>query len=1095
MSGGFPVKRLFGITTLAAIALLACCFLFLPQLAGSERFRVALEAMLGRALHGEVRLGRLALDFSSGIRVEGLQWIKDGVPRLVLDRLLLDVAWSELPLGRLVVRELRISDGRLTASQQDLAPQEAEAPAKAPASGFSLPAIFPLALELRSVRLEGIDLDFTYPPSQRLHLRNLALSASARADREGLELQGTLDIATLTFSDAKGSLSLPVDLVFDLGGDFGWRGLRARHSALRLGDLTSIPLEIQINTAYHPYEMFLTTRAEPISLAPILALVQPWLPEAWNPCTLTGRLEPWLTIAGRWDADGWHGQATGGLTAAGLNADLPNLAIQVTDGQAQVTLKWMEWYANLLRTLSAEVSVKAVDAAWDQEGLRDFSLLAVSDYHPDGRVDGHMRLRAERTAPRLPFETIVLASSEPRSDSYHLHRLMIKAGDWLHLVGEGDLARQPGQRAGWHLEGRLHSTWELSRLLELLPPAWLQETGVAFAPGASRLRLEGRVGMDAHGMPRDMELGGAATLAPWRVALAGGEYSGTGTRLAWRANQAVTDGPVRARLRGNAALTRNATALPELSIALQGEGDPANGVYRVERLRLGVARELTATLAGRYQAKDEQFEASGSVDPVDLVRLGERFDLAGQPWYAMAQPRGRVGLRFNAAGRLAELAQLDGRSWPLQADVQLMLADLAGQWGGWSVEEANGVLQAATRPQEPRRIRLSGDLRARPRPFFMEGGGPVKLLFDVTGQELEQWRLNQVRAVLPGLVLDASGGVAGTGRLLRGEGGIANLLTPLLVDVTGKARADSGPVTEWSLFKAARGPVTARLTLDPNGLSWKGEGVFLQRAAGKVSGVKTLWLTGPPPATSSSQRRAFALERLATPASWSASDRRLRIDALEIAGVKAEEIGLDLSFHEETIRGSHLEMRLLGGRIGGNLLVDAVRPGRIDAVLEGVGIDLNQLLPEGERLARDSSVDCVARLALRFEKESGKLSWGRSEMSLIFTRIGREALDRLLLALDPRESNPALVNARSKVAYANPASLDLQLAKGTVKLRIEFASGLISSLNVERIPLGVLGRFERIGRELVPLENLMRLLTLAGTTHLQLEAHENTPAP
>ncbi len=611
----------------------------------------------------------------------------------------------------------------------------------------------------------------------------------------------------------------------------------------------------------------------------------------------------------------------------------------------------------------------------------------------------------------------------------------------------------------------------------------------------TRLRLEGRVGVDAQGMPRDMELGGAAALAPWRVALAGGEYSGTGTRLAWRANQAVTDGPVRARLRGNAALTRNQVALPELRVALQGEGDPASGVYRLERLRLGVARELTATLAGLYWAEGDRFEASGSVDPVDLVRLGERFDLAGQPWYAMAQPRGRVGLRFDAAGRLADLAQLDGLSWPLQAEVQLAAADLAGQWGGWSVEEVNGVLKATTRPEEPRRIRLGGDLRARPKPFFMEGGGLVQLAFDVTGQELEQWRLDQARAVLPGLTLDASGRIAGSGRLLRGQGGIADRLTPLRVELTGKARADLGPVTEWSLLKTAKGPVTAQVTLDPNGFSWRGEGVALSRATGRLSGVKRLWLTEPPAVARAGSRRAFSLERLATPVSWASSDRRLRIDALEIAGTKAEEIGLDLSFQEETIRARHLEMRLLGGRIGGNLLVDAIRPGRIDAVLEGVGLDLNRLLPEGERIARDSSVDCVARLALRFEKESGKLSWGRSEMSLIFTRIGKEALERLLLALDPRESNPALVNARSKVAYANPASLDLQLAKGTVKLRIEFAQGLISSLNVERIPLGVLGRFERIGGELLPLENLMRLLTLAGTTHLQLEAHENTPAP
>ncbi|MBF0445845.1 MAG: hypothetical protein HQL68_09650, partial [Magnetococcales bacterium] len=187
----------------------------------------------------------------------------------------------------------------------------------------------------------------------------------------------------------------------------------------------------------------------------------------------------------------------------------------------------------------------------------------------------------------------------------------------------------------------------------------------------------------------------------------------------------------------------------------------------------------------------------------------------------------------------------------------------------------------------------------------------------------------------------------------------------------------------------------------------------------------------------------------------------------------------------------NLSCRLLDGTMAGDLTVQGGSDPTVRLNLEGVSLKLNKLLPKEEQIPGDSRVSFVSRNSFMFQKEDGQIDWGGSELTLIFTKIGREATDRLLLSLDPKQSNPAIINARSKINLANPSRLHFQLLKGIVKLQIDFNDGLLSSLKIDRIPMGVLGSFDSFKELLAPVAQLTQLLKLMGAGQFNLDDNEN----
>ena len=120
-------------------------------------------------------------------------------------------------------------------------------------------------------------------------------------------------------------------------------------------------------------------------------------------------------------------------------------------------------------------------------------------------------------------------------------------------------------------------------------------------------------------------------------------------------------------------------------------------------------------------------------------------------------------------------------------------------------------------------------------------------------------------------------------------------------------------------------------------------------------------------------------------------------------------------------------------------------------------------------------------LTVFFNPETGALDLSRTELDLYITHIGKEALDRLLVYLDPEGSRPALVGARAQVRLALPGRVTLQLKRGMMNLEILFSQGLFSKFSLQRIPVGKIKMVKELTKGVPNWDTIVQSMTLIGS--------------
>ncbi|MBF0262126.1 MAG: hypothetical protein HQL97_09875 [Magnetococcales bacterium] len=1214
----------------------------LQTIVSSEPFKRHLIAVLGHDLPGTITIDALTLDYTNGLQARQIAWRHEERTLFRLDGINLAIDWPDILLGRLTIREVRIHGGRLDLSSAHLSGEpDATSEASTPPTPHPVLApawiatTLPLKLALQSFVVEDIDLAYEPMPGARLTVRQLAMRAALRADRQGVDLTGRITIDELAYADALGAVRLPVTLDMDLGNETGHG---ARRSTLRLGNLLTVPLDARLTLDRHPAEIDLRLRAEPVELAPLLALVKPWLPEAWQAARLTGKGGGAWRFQGVRDDHGLSGSGEGAIELTDLDARLPGEQERLLEhGSARLAIAGMRVEGGEWRGMESELRLTAERLVTPEAQVGKGSVLMGAEHRPDGSMVGHGRIKAERLlaggdgegARPLRFETKLLAAFDPERERFSIDRLLVRLDDIARIGGALTLTPDGENDGEQSLSGSLSATVDGRKLAVALARLLPGGVTLSVSPGESRLSMRGHATLMANRLPRRITLGGVVDLAPWAWS---DDEAGVGGRLerlklAWKAHRPVADGPVEgmvkgtiglAELRGGVDLTSEET---EIKLEAQGHLLPESGVWegrlrvdgqlerpvfavdirmdrfaglleaeakgvfsheapfgdavvnqswrghgrkvtvrdgeyqwlwpdfqwsaqassalntgqhRLESFAIDAEGALKARLEGAYQSGDDHLRLTGGLERLELGRLGLVASDEGGAGATHQPFLGNVAVKVDLEGRPGSL-----KGWsrevppPLRLELTASASGVEGRWGSERLTGGKGNVNLRFAPEPGVGVTLRADLHAgrweRPEalPNFHGGGGTpsppnrappareshgflleqARLEVELVGRDPDHWRLNRLKGGVPGLEAELQGEVAGLSGLFDPrELRLPERLAGLFVDVSGRARADlerANPVlatleargtgrgeVEWSLFKAVNGPFITRLLVSPRELGVTHGDFTLRGMTGTLLANKRTWTDRKQVPVKAKTRRVFALERIANPLTSGIEGRRLNIELLELAGVRAEKIAMELSYQEGQLRGQNLRLELLGGTIAGNILLEGSKPARMDALLEGVEVDLNRLLPAEAGSVADGKVDFIARLALRFDKESGRLDLGRSEVGILFTRIGKEALDRLLRFLDPKESNPALSNARSKVAYANPSQMNLQLAKGTIKLKIDFREGMVSGLNLERIPLGVLGQFEQIQQDLAPVENLARLLEWIGMTHLEVETRD-----
>jgi len=155
-------------------------------------------------------------------------------------------------------------------------------------------------------------------------------------------------------------------------------------------------------------------------------------------------------------------------------------------------------------------------------------------------------------------------------------------------------------------------------------------------------------------------------------------------------------------------------------------------------------------------------------------------------------------------------------------------------------------------------------------------------------------------------------------------------------------------------------------------------------------------------------------------------------------------------------------------------------PLHLSADFEMANLDINQLLKKNNQISGDSEIAATLALDAMFQDETGAIDLSRLACRVDITHIGKEALDRLLVFLDPKGSNPTLSNARAQLKLANPSLVNIEIARGQLNLLIEFQGSLIPTFELHRVPIAKMKYIEKLTAAIPNWKTLIPLLDMIG---------------
>ncbi len=215
--------------------------------------------------------------------------------------------------------------------------------------------------------------------------------------------------------------------------------------------------------------------------------------------------------------------------------------------------------------------------------------------------------------------------------------------------------------------------------------------------------------------------------------------------------------------------------------------------------------------------------------------------------------------------------------------------------------------------------------------------------------------------------------------------------------------------------------------------------------------------------------------------------RELAVETLSLLGAPL----IDDAAAELTGRGSEFAIprfyfRSLGGNVAGRLSFRPTSRGR-ELILhsEFAEVDFNRLQPAlRKKLAADATVTGTLALSVELSPEADadyNVIKGVT-CRLNVTRIGSDALDRLLLALDPEGERPAVVRVRKVLKLARPARVEARMERGFAWATVELEGlpgGLSASYSIPRINVAALlgsSLLKEMTGRVVPLLGMLDVL-------------------
>ena len=551
-------------------------------------------------------------------------------------------------------------------------------------------------------------------------------------------------------------------------------------------------------------------------------------------------------------------------------------------------------------------------------------------------------------------------------------------------------------------------------------------------------------------------------------------------------------------------------SLDQIMVSSKTKEDIFSQDYRLERLHVSGGPLFDVTVKGQYQMTEQQFSAHLDIPFINVEGL--LGSLSGNLVQGLGEikPQGRIAFSANTSGRVPQQAELDRLAIPIDALATVTLQNVEGAFAQHHVKGAGGTVSVSFTSGDHPMAKLSTDVQVKD--IQLGPGLPLDRLTDayiklnVSSRDFDEIKMNQLRLGVAGADVDASSTVTGVKGMLTGKKALGSILGKLFAQVKTQVSVDLGQFEDvlkpagligsgqatigLALLKKEEGPFDASLSVATKKINIKQDGNTVRNIDGGLSLRKNLaW--NPTSAEPSSPRLFNPSDALSQLRSHTNKWKKISIENIDLGFLTISNFATHILFDRNMFKIQNLAMNLLGGGLGGNVLLTTGKSFGVSTQLEAAQLDLNQLLEEEKRISGDSLVDATIGMGVFFEEETGALDLSRTELNFYITHIGQEALDRLLVFLDPEGSNPTLVNARSQVKLASPSRVTIQMARGMLNLEILFDQGLVPRVIIPRIPVGKVKMLQNVTQGIPNWESITQALALVGAETYGIDPEGN----
>ena len=537
--------------------------------------------------------------------------------------------------------------------------------------------------------------------------------------------------------------------------------------------------------------------------------------------------------------------------------------------------------------------------------------------------------------------------------------------------------------------------------------------------------------------------------------------------------------------------------LPSLRLSTETKEDLLKKIFLLENLRLTSKEILDVRAKGQFTQANQQFDADLQIPLLHVGNLLSHLSGPLMKGIDEIQPNGRVSLTLRSAGKIPQAHDLNQLTLPLGVQGKLTLRNLEGALAGYHLQGANGNVSLAYSPQATPQTQLTTDLNLNkihfPETLPISELSNTALHVSIQSPDFNEVQIDPIHVTSKGMDLSLQGSVVGLREFLSSSTPRGTQLAKLFAQLQTRIGLDIETFQEalhslgiqgtgktlvtMSILKQEQGNLDASMKIDSKALALTRDDTAVRDMNGGLQFRKSLiW---KPDGLKAPTKTPFQpSDRIAQLKSLSRKGQTLTIEHLDLGPLTIQNFSTHLAFEQHTLKMQNLVMNLLGGGIGGNVTVAAERPLRISARFEVAHLDANQLITTQSKIQGDSNIDATVEISTFLQDATGAVDLSRLACNLQITHIGKEALQRLLVFLDPEGSNPTLSNAKAQLKLANPSRVMVEVARGQLNLTIHFQGSLIPTFRLDRVPIAKMKSIEALTAAIPNWDTLIPLLDM-----------------